>query len=166
MNKMILYFAGSLLILTSLAQADNWPHWRGESGNGVSTTAKPSPHSGAPRRTSNGKWLFPEWVRVRPSFGGIGSSSLQRWGPETARRCSSNSFASIARTVTSSGSRRLSPRHLIRERTTPMDSLLRLPAPDGERVYAHFGSRGLYCYTMDGDLKWKRDDFSAHEYQE
>lgn len=33
------------------------------------------------------------------------------------------------------------------------------PCTDGEHVYAHFGSRGLYCYSMDGDLKWKRDDF-------
>lgn len=32
------------------------------------------------------------------------------------------------------------------------------PCTDGEHVYAHFGSRGLYCYTMDGELKWKRDD--------
>ncbi len=33
------------------------------------------------------------------------------------------------------------------------------PCTDGQHVYAHFGSRGLYCYTMDGTLKWKRDDF-------
>ena len=35
------------------------------------------------------------------------------------------------------------------------------PCTDGEHVYAHFGSRGLYCYTMDGELKWSRDDFGA-----
>ena len=33
------------------------------------------------------------------------------------------------------------------------------PCTDGQHVYAHFGSRGLYCYTMDGKLKWKRNDF-------
>lgn len=33
------------------------------------------------------------------------------------------------------------------------------PCTDGQHVYAHFGSRGLYCYSLDGDLKWKRDDF-------
>ena len=31
------------------------------------------------------------------------------------------------------------------------------PCTDGQHVYAYFGSRGLYCYTMDGDLVWKRD---------
>ncbi len=28
------------------------------------------------------------------------------------------------------------------------------PVTDGERVYAYFGSRGLYCYDMDGKLEW------------
>jgi outer membrane protein assembly factor BamB len=28
---------------------------------------------------------------------------------------------------------------------------------DGERVYASFGSRGIYCYDMEGNLKWDRD---------
>lgn len=33
------------------------------------------------------------------------------------------------------------------------------PITDGKHIYSHFGSRGLYCYDMDGSLKWKRDDF-------
>ena len=28
---------------------------------------------------------------------------------------------------------------------------------DGEFLYAYFGSRGLYCLDMDGEIKWKRD---------
>jgi outer membrane protein assembly factor BamB len=28
---------------------------------------------------------------------------------------------------------------------------------DGENVIAYFGSRGLYCYDMDGNLKWEKD---------
>jgi outer membrane protein assembly factor BamB len=31
------------------------------------------------------------------------------------------------------------------------------PCTDGEHVYAYFGSRGLFCYTMDGELVWNRD---------
>ncbi|MCF7847703.1 MAG: PQQ-like beta-propeller repeat protein [Kiritimatiellales bacterium] len=30
------------------------------------------------------------------------------------------------------------------------------PCTDGQHVYVHFGSRGLYCYTMDGKLVWNR----------
>src|SRR5215475_2693725 len=28
------------------------------------------------------------------------------------------------------------------------------PATDGERVYAYFGNIGLYCFDLDGNLKW------------
>ena len=28
---------------------------------------------------------------------------------------------------------------------------------DGEYVYAYFGSRGLYCYDLDGNLIWQKD---------
>ena len=31
------------------------------------------------------------------------------------------------------------------------------PATDGKRVVAFFGSEGLYCYDLSGELKWKRD---------
>ncbi len=31
------------------------------------------------------------------------------------------------------------------------------PVTDGKRVIAFFGSRGLYCFDMDGNLKWEKD---------
>ncbi len=31
------------------------------------------------------------------------------------------------------------------------------PLTDGEHVVAYFGSRGLYCLTMDGQLVWEKD---------
>ena len=31
------------------------------------------------------------------------------------------------------------------------------PVTDGERVYAFFGSHGLYCLDLAGDLKWQKD---------
>ena len=31
------------------------------------------------------------------------------------------------------------------------------PVTDGEHVYAYFGSRGLYCLDMDGNVKWEKD---------
>ena len=37
------------------------------------------------------------------------------------------------------------------------------PSTDGKHVYVSFGSRGLYCYSMDGDLIWKRNDFGQME---
>jgi outer membrane protein assembly factor BamB len=31
------------------------------------------------------------------------------------------------------------------------------PVTDGDHVIAYFGSRGLYCYDLDGNLVWKTD---------
>jgi len=31
------------------------------------------------------------------------------------------------------------------------------PVTDGERVYAFFGSRGLYCLDLNGEVKWQKD---------
>jgi outer membrane protein assembly factor BamB len=31
------------------------------------------------------------------------------------------------------------------------------PTTDGQRLYVSFGSRGLYCYNLDGKLLWQRD---------
>src|SRR3989441_921828 len=31
------------------------------------------------------------------------------------------------------------------------------PVTDGERLYAFFGSRGLYCLDFSGELKWQKD---------
>jgi outer membrane protein assembly factor BamB len=31
------------------------------------------------------------------------------------------------------------------------------PLTDGNRIYAFFGSRGIYCLDMDGNVKWSKD---------
>lgn len=36
------------------------------------------------------------------------------------------------------------------------------PMTDGQHVYAYFGSRGLYCYDMDGNLEWQKDLGKLH----
>jgi outer membrane protein assembly factor BamB len=36
------------------------------------------------------------------------------------------------------------------------------PVTDGERVFAHFGSRGLYCLDFTGKLLWKKDLGEMH----
>ena len=32
------------------------------------------------------------------------------------------------------------------------------PVTDGKNLFINFGSYGLYCYDLEGNLKWKRDD--------
>jgi outer membrane protein assembly factor BamB len=31
------------------------------------------------------------------------------------------------------------------------------PVTDGEHLYVSFGSHGIYCYDLDGNLKWEKD---------
>lgn len=31
------------------------------------------------------------------------------------------------------------------------------PTTDGERLYASFGSQGIYCYTLTGEIVWQKD---------
>jgi len=36
------------------------------------------------------------------------------------------------------------------------------PVTDGERLYAFFGSRGLYCLDLNGEIKWQKDLGKMH----
>ena len=146
------------LLLTPPVQADNWPHWRGDSGNGVSATATPPTEWST---TKNVKWKV-----VVP---GLGSGSPVIWEDQV-----------FVTTAVSTGSGKALQFKLfcfdrnngaVRWQKTAVTATPHQgthatngyasasPCTDGEHVYTHFGSRGLYCYTMDGSLKWKRDDF-------
>jgi outer membrane protein assembly factor BamB len=156
------------VILTSpYSHADNWGHWRGPTGNSVSPTAKPPTEWSS---TKNVKWKV-----VVP---GRGSGSPVIWD--------SRVFVTTAVPVDGAVNASLPKldfkllcfdRHdgkVLWERTcinatphqethltNPFSSAS--PCTDGRHVYAPFGSRGLYCYTMTGELVWKRDDFGRME---
>ena len=36
------------------------------------------------------------------------------------------------------------------------------PTTDGERLYASFGSRGIFCYSLNGELVWQNDLGDMH----
>ncbi|QDU40480.1 outer membrane biogenesis protein BamB [Maioricimonas rarisocia] len=181
-------------IATSDLFADNWPHWRGDSGNGVSLDATPPIEWS---ESKNVKWKVP--------IPGRGSGSPIIWedrvyvatavptgdAPRAAAEpATPGVFAQQRRRRggrrPGGGAERLVPLQfkllcfdrdtgdLLWERTaveaTPHQGTHSTngfasasPCTDGKHVYAHFGSRGLYCYTMDGDLKWKRDDLGRME---
>jgi len=136
--------------------ADNWGHWRGPVGNGSTTGSPPTEWSA----TKNVKWktLIP----------GSGSGSPIVWDEKV--------FV-VTSVPATKGSEKLQFQVYCIDRQTG-DTLWRQtaveatphqathstnnhasasPCTDGQHVYAHFGSRGIYCYTMDGQLVWKRD---------
>jgi len=160
-------FLLSLILILCFAlatNADNWPHWRGDQGNGVSKNATPPV-----------EWSSTKNVRWKVRIPGRGSGSPVIWKDKVY-------VVSGVPSAQTSGRRR-TPQVLkftlfCFDRGTGKQLWSRVaveakphqdthstnnfssasPCTDGEHVYAHFGSRGLYCYTMDGQLVWKRDD--------
>lgn len=139
------------------AASADWPHWRGDGGNGVSLTARPPVEFGPDRNLG--------------------------WGVEIPGRGSSSPVVSGSRVFVTTAvavpaeSRLLDFRLLCFDRETGRQHWSRSavrgvphegthetngyasasPCTDGERVYAHFGSRGLHCFSVHGEHLWSRD---------
>jgi outer membrane protein assembly factor BamB len=151
----------TVAVLDSTGAADNWGHWRGPTGNGVAPDAAPPTVWSA---TKNIKW--------KVALPGRENSSPIVWEHRV--------FVTTAQVVEAAKDGTL-PKlafkllcfdretgRLLWERTATVARphqgthstngfASASPCTDGERVYAHFGSRGLYCYTLDGEPVWQRD---------
>lgn len=168
-------------LLWSPGIAENWAHWRGPTGNGVAPEGNPPTSWSAEK---NVKWKVPIPGRGSGSpviwDDRVFVVSAVNTGPNAAPVTRSPERRNQFRRGTPSGPLpNLSFRIMCFDResgkplwqqtavtTTPHQETHSTngfasasPCTDGKHVYAHFGSRGLYCYTMDGKLKWKRDDF-------
>ena len=157
-------FVIGVISFESMAHAENWGHWRGPIGNGVALDANPPTEWSA---TKNVKWRVP--------VPGRGSSSPVVWDNQifitTAVPVDSKSDAGgitnlefvvlcydrkDGKLIWKQTATIATP-HQETHSTNGFASAS--PCTDGQHVYASFGSRGLFCYTMDGKLKWKREDF-------
>ncbi|QDT06430.1 outer membrane biogenesis protein BamB [Rubripirellula lacrimiformis] len=158
--KPVLVIASLLFPLTALAE--NWPHWRGPTGNGVAVEGNPPT-----------KWSVTENVKWRAAIPGNGTGSPVVWDDRvivttavpTGRRtgrlpeldfqtlCFSRADGNLLWKQTAVIATPHQPTHSTHGFASAS------PCTDGTMVYSHFGSRGLYAYTMDGKLVWKHDEF-------
>lgn len=138
-------------------QGENWGHWRGEGGNSISSDAMP-PTNWGPTRNIKWKSLIP----------GRGSSSPIVWNDRifvTSAVPSSNlnyefTLFCIDRKTGQENWKQVATVGQPHEGTHSTNGFASAsPCTDGQHVYAQFGSRGLYCYTLEGELVWKRTDF-------
>ena len=151
-----------LLWLVSVScslHAGQWGHWRGD-GNGVSEDAKPPV---AWSEQSNLKW--------KVAIPGSGSGSPVIWKDQvfvvSGVPVESGQRGTLAFTLfcfnRENGAllwKRVAVAAAPHESTHSTNNFAPAsPCTDGNHVYAHFGSRGLYCYTLDGKEVWSRDDF-------
>ena len=153
---------------------NQWPQWRGPLGTGVAPNAEPPL-----------VWSDTRNVRWRTALPGVGHSTPVVWGdriflttalpygPDLEPRYSGASGAHDNVPVTR--------RHefvvlaidrsdgKIRWRSTVNKALPHegghytgsqasaSPVTDGEHLFAFFGSRGLYCLDMDGNVRWEKN---------
>lgn len=151
------------LILTTVCSssllADNWPHWRGDDGNGVSKTAKPP----VKWTEKNYKW--------KVAIPGSSSGSPVVWEDQVfvvtavkegdGGRLPNLSFQIHAydRNTGNLKWKKTAVEATPHEGTHSTNGFASAsPFTDGKHVYAYFGSRGLHCYTMDGEFVWSRTD--------
>lgn len=158
MKALPLLSTGILVSSMSLLQAADWLHWRGPSGNGQSPDARPPV-----------RWTTSENVQWKVEIPGRGSGSPVIVGSKVfvVSAVPSGTDGNLAFKLFCHDRK---TGKLIWERTATETKphqgthetngyASASPCSDGERIYAHFGSRGLYCYTLEGELVWKRDDF-------
>ena len=150
--------------MTADVRADNWAHWRGPTGNGVAPDANPPVEFDSrknvkwkvkiPGRSSGSPVVWEDRVFVvtsEPASNANRSGGLPRLSFKVL--CFDRGTGNLVWDAVATTSTPHEPTHATNSFASAS------PCTDGEHVYAHFGSRGLYCYTMDGKLVWKRDDF-------
>jgi outer membrane protein assembly factor BamB len=163
-----------------VARAADWPQWRGPLGTGVATVdASPPIH-----------WSETENVRWKTSLPGHGHSTpiisgdrifvtaAIPVGPTLAPRMSGRPGAHDNLPVTQThrfaviaidrGSGKILWEKAVQQSIPREGGHLTAslasasPVTDGKRVYAHFGSHGLYCLDFAGNVVWEKQFGQMH----
>ena len=154
------WVAAMILVAEPVQDAEaHWPQWRGPHANGVSLHGSPPIEFG---ENKNVKW--------RVKVPGKGHSTPVVWGDRifltTAVRSESQTAGGEYAFVVMALDRNTGKK--IWERTalvaTPHEGhhdqygsfASNSPVTDGTMLYAYFGSRGIFAYDLDGNLKWKK----------
>lgn len=151
--------------LTTLARADNWPAWRGPTGQGH-TSERELPLKWGPKEKVRWKTPLPDSGTSTPVIWGkrvfvTQASDKTLWpprggngGPAAARKRSLLCFDR-------ENGKLLWQRDVIyeeQEATHPTNPYCAAsPVTDGERVVVSFGSAGMHAYDLDGKPLWKKD---------
>lgn len=170
MKKVQLIINGILVCLIVMSvqsvSAQNWPQWRGPLATGEALSGNPPI-----------EWSEQENVRWKIRLSGTGHSTPAVWGNNifitAAKPTESDAVSSGIVTATKPvkflviavdrKTGKVKWERTAREevphqtRNNQGAWVTASPITDGKRVYAFFGSRGLYCYTFEGKLIWEKD---------
>ncbi len=133
------------------ARADNWPAWRGPTGQGFSA-----------EKNLPTKWSATENVKWKVALPDAGNSTPVVWGDkifltQATEKGKKRSLLCLNRKDGST----------VWEKTVAFDGkevihgtntyCAASPVTDGERVVAFHGSAGMYCYDFAGKELWKKE---------
>ena len=156
-----------------------WPQWRGPEGNGVAPLADP------PVQWSEGenvRWkialpgtghatpiVWGERIYVTIAIQGeaVASAAVeeepQGEGRRRRRGVQPDQTLKFALLAIDRKDGRIAWQRIVREEK-PHEGhhpdaawVSNSSVTDGQHIYAYFGSRGLYCFDMEGQLKWEKD---------
>lgn len=170
--RLALVSAIAFSIVTPVNAAGNWPTWRGPASSGIVSEGNPPL-----------KWSEKKNIRWKVAIPGKASSTPIIWGnkiflttavatgdePEkkTERRQRVAAKPTIPyqfkvlcldRETGKNIWEVVSKETIPHEGHHPSSSYAPFsPITDGESLWVSFGSQGLYCYDLDGGLKWSQD---------
>lgn len=176
---LLVAFAPLAVAAQTADEPQNWPAFRGPGATGVADGYPlPTSWNADPAESE------PRGVLWRASVPGLGHSSPVVWGDRiyVSTAISGNGEAELmlgaggkptaaddsqehrwvilcfdkltGKELWRKTARKGKPRATRHVKATQANTSL---AVDGENIIAFFGSEGLYCYDLDGDLKWSRD---------
>lgn len=146
-----------LLFVPTIALADNWPAWRGPTGQGHSAEKNPPL-----------KWSTTENVRWKTKLSNPGNSTPIVWGDRVfvTQATTGGKVRSLMAFDRATGKELWKNDVPYGEKEAswkPTWYANASPATDGERVVVSFGSAGMYCYDLAGKELWKRTDLGTWE---
>jgi len=170
-NSLMRYFSCFVILLLSFGAIlgnDNWPQFRGPSGDGISDSKN------LPIRWSEG-----QNIRWKTAIHDKGWSSPVIWGDQiwltTAHSvCEEKTFIQVDFYAVCVDRRNGSILHDLKLLTQenpafchPYNSYATpTPAVEKGRVYVHFGSHGTYCLdTSSGRVQWERRDLICNHFR-
>jgi outer membrane protein assembly factor BamB len=182
----LLACSGAILLCRSVAsgivpEVSSWPYWRGPAADGMAVGDAPVHWSDTqnvlwktdiPGRGQSSPVVFGDQIFVttavptgkpapaNPQAGSGAKSPQQSFGGDTNPQPEHNfDVLCIDRKTGKILWRRTAKTASPHESYHPTygSYASNSPVTDGKHVYAFFGSRGIYCYDMNGELVWQKD---------
>jgi outer membrane protein assembly factor BamB len=147
-----------VLLAATAALAEEWPAWRGPTGQGFSS-----------EKSIPTTWSETENVRWKVPLENQGNSTPVVWGDKIF----------LTQATAGGGQRSLlcfarDDGRLLWQKDVAYSQKERnwnerwyanaSPVLDGERAVVSFGSAGMFCYDFDGNEVWKREDLGAWDH--